>query len=88
MTVQINPKTISRRQFLKKSGWVAAGVTVTVFGFYRVGRANMPALPTFDGPRPQDGLAWVQALVFLPKNGNGARRGLGACSGGGRGIEY
>ncbi len=83
MGVQPNPKPISRRRFLKKSGWVGAGVTVAVFGSYGVVRANMPALPTFDGPGPQDGLAWVQALpdgrirFFCPRMEMGQGAGLG-----------
>lgn len=78
-----DPKSINRRHFLKKSGWVAAGITVASFGAYRVVRANMPALPTFDDPGATDGLAWVQALAdgrirfFCPRMEMGQGAGLG-----------
>lgn len=78
-----DPKSTSRRNFLKKSGWVAAGITVAGFGTYRVVRANMPALPTFDDPGATDGLAWVQALAdgrirfFCPRMEMGQGAGLG-----------
>ena len=84
MEENTNPKSISRRQFLKKSGWVAAGITVAGFGSYRVVRANMPALPTFAAPEATDGAVWVQALsdgrirFFCPRMemGQGASLGL------------
>ena len=85
MVTKTDPKSISRRRFLKKSGWVAAGVTVAVFGSYYVVRANMPALPTFDAPGPKDGVAWVQALAngrirfFCPRMEMGQGAALGLC---------
>ena len=78
-----DPKSISRRHFLKKSSWIAAGITVASFGAYRVVRANMPALPTFDDPGATDGLTWVQALndgrirFFCPRMEMGQGAGLG-----------
>ncbi|WP_114285932.1 molybdopterin cofactor-binding domain-containing protein [Candidatus Halocynthiibacter alkanivorans] len=83
MGKQTDPKPISQRHFLKKSGWVAAGVTVAVYGSYRQVRAKMPALPTFDAPGAQDGVAWVQALAFgrirffCPRMEMGQGAGLG-----------
>lgn len=83
MEKKTDPKSISRRRFLKKSGWIAAGITVTSFGAYRVVRANIPALPTLDGPGATDGLAWIQALpdgrirFFCPRMEMGQGAGLG-----------
>ena len=75
---------INRRSFLKKTGWVAAGVTVTAVVSYPAVRAALPALPTFADPALEDGLAWVQALptgniaFFCPRMemGQGATLGL------------
>jgi len=83
MAIGTEPKKISRRGFLKKTGWVAAGVTVAVFASYPVARAKIPALPTFDGPGAKDGLAWIQALpdgrirFFCPRMEMGQGAGLG-----------
>lgn len=83
MGTQAESKSISRRLFLKKTGWIAAGLTVAAYGSYRVVRANLPALPTFDSPNAQDGAAWVQALddgrirFFCPRMEMGQGAGLG-----------
>ncbi|NRB17806.1 MAG: xanthine dehydrogenase family protein molybdopterin-binding subunit [Rhodobacteraceae bacterium] len=83
MGIQAEPQSISRRLFLKKTGWIATGLTVAAYGSYRVVRANMPALPTFDAPKAQDGAAWVQALAdgrirfFCPRMEMGQGAGLG-----------
>ncbi|VAW12373.1 Isoquinoline 1-oxidoreductase beta subunit [hydrothermal vent metagenome] len=84
MTAPDSPKAINRRSFLKKSGWIAAGVTVTVLASYRVVRSALPALPAFNRPELEDALAWVQALpggrirFFCPRMemGQGATLGL------------
>ena len=45
--------SLSRRQFLIRSGWIGGGLTlVTSCGF-------VPPLPTFDGPAPEDAALWV-----------------------------
>lgn len=54
--------TISRRSFLKKTGWVAAGLTVTAAVAYPFARAAMPIIPTTGIPVLEDGFAWVQAM--------------------------
>jgi len=78
------PRKISRRQFLKRTGWIAAGVTVTVAASYPFIARVIPALPTFADPKLEDGLAWVQVLpggqirFFCPRSemGQGASLGL------------
>ena len=75
---------ISRRGFLVKSGWAAAGVTVTAALGYPVLRAALPALPTTSDPELEDALTWVQALpeggirFYCPRMemGQGASLGL------------
>ncbi|NIZ61072.1 aldehyde oxidase [Sedimentitalea sp. CY04] len=77
-------KSISRRRFLKKTGWVAAGITVASFGAVPVVRDKIPALPTFGAPNDKDGLTWIQILVdgrvrfYCPRMemGQGAALGL------------
>lgn len=84
MPAPADPKAVSRRSFLKKTGWVAAGLTVTAAVSYPFARAAMPVLPTFADPELEDGLAWVQALpdgrirFFCPRMemGQGASLGL------------
>jgi isoquinoline 1-oxidoreductase beta subunit len=69
---------LSRREFLIRTGWVAAGVTVLT------SCSRLPALPTFARPDLDDALLWVQALAdgrirFLcPKSemGQGIKTGL------------
>lgn len=75
-------KTLGRRDFLRRTGWMAAGVTVLA----ACGplRRVLPAMPVFRDPLPEDGLAWVQALpdgkirFFCPRMemGQGASLGL------------
>jgi CO/xanthine dehydrogenase Mo-binding subunit len=48
--------SISRRRFLKVTGWTAAGVTVMYFG----GRHLLSILPSFDMPGDDAGAAWLQ----------------------------
>jgi len=77
-------KFISRRGFLIKSGWVAAGLTVTAIVSYPYVRAALPALPTFSDPELEDAFAWIQVLpggrirFYCPRMemGQGASLGL------------
>jgi isoquinoline 1-oxidoreductase beta subunit len=48
--------SISRRGFLKATGWTAAGVTVIYFG----GRHLLSVVPSFDLPGDDAGAAWLQ----------------------------
>ena len=74
--------TISRRDVLIKSGWLAVGVTV--LSSCSSVRSLLPPLPSLDDPELEDGLAWVQALpsgrirFFCPRMemGQGASLGL------------
>jgi CO/xanthine dehydrogenase Mo-binding subunit len=69
---------LSRREFLIRTGWVAAGATVLA------SCSRLPALPTFARPDLDDALLWVQALpdgrirFLCPKAemGQGIRTGL------------
>ncbi len=69
---------LTRRDFLIRTGWVAAGSTVLASCSW------LPALPTFSPPDLDDGLLWVQALAdgrirfFCPKSemGQGIKTGL------------
>lgn len=78
MPPSIDEPSLSRRQFLVRSGWVASGVTVLS------GCSLIPAMPTLDDPATEDGLAWVQALpdgsirFYCPRMemGQGASLGL------------
>ncbi|NNG05468.1 MAG: xanthine dehydrogenase family protein molybdopterin-binding subunit [Inquilinus sp.] len=73
---------IGRRDFLIKTGWLAAGMTVLTS--CSAARAVWPALPSTDDPEIVDGLAWVQALpggrvrFYCPRMemGQGASLGL------------
>jgi len=49
---------LSRRKFLKRSGWVACGVTVLGVG----GCAVIPALPTFGTSKEEEIYNWVQLM--------------------------
>ena len=48
--------SISRRRFLKATGWTAAGVTL----IYTGGRRVLSQLPSFDVPGDEAGAAWLQ----------------------------
>ena len=48
--------SISRRRFLKATGWTAAGVTL----IYTGGRCVLSQLPSFDVPGEDAGAAWLQ----------------------------
>lgn len=84
MPTSTDPKAISRRRFLKKTGWVAAGLTITAAAAYPLVGSIIPAMPSFGDPEPQDGFAWIQALpgghirFFCPRMemGQGASIGL------------
>lgn len=73
---------LSRRNFLIRTGWLAAGATVLTS--CSALRSVLPALPTFSSPELEDGLAWVQALpdghirFYCPRSemGQGASLGL------------
>ena len=49
---------VSRRRFLKATGWTAAGVTLVYWG----GRSLLSILPSFDVPGENAGAAWLQIL--------------------------
>ncbi len=61
--------TLTRRQLLKNTGWLAAGITVTA----STGCSLLPALPTFGVSSAEDSLMWVQLTpdgrvdFFLPR---------------------
>ncbi|MBT4940252.1 MAG: molybdopterin-dependent oxidoreductase, partial [Rhodospirillaceae bacterium] len=77
-----NSKTMNRRQFLIKSGWLAVGVTATAScsPIY----SSLPALPSTDGPEWADAITWIQimpngkARFYCPRMemGQGAPLGL------------
>lgn len=50
--------SVTRRRFLKATGWVAGGVTVLYFG----GRRLLSTLPSFSMPGEDSGAAWIQIL--------------------------
>jgi hypothetical protein len=50
--------SITRRRFLKATGWTAAGVTVIYLG----GRHLLSVTPSFDVPGDDAGAAWLQIL--------------------------
>jgi CO/xanthine dehydrogenase Mo-binding subunit len=50
--------SITRRRFLKATGWTAAGVTVIYLG----GRHLLSVAPSFDVPGDDAGAAWLQIL--------------------------
>jgi CO/xanthine dehydrogenase Mo-binding subunit len=74
-----HPIGLNRREFLIRTGWLAAGVTV-------LGSCSrlLPALPTRDQPRREDASFWLQALpdgrirFLLPRSemGQGIVTGL------------
>ena len=82
MTLDADIIAIGRRDFLIKSGWLAAGLTVLA-SCGSVG-SFLPALPSTDDPEMQDGLAWIQILpgggvrFYCPRMemGQGATLGL------------
>ena len=84
MANKTDRKPINRRSFLIKSGWVAAGITVTAALGYPVVRAALPALPTTSEPELEDAMTWVQVLpegrirFYCPRMemGQGASLGL------------
>lgn len=84
MTDNESPQKISRRQFLKRTGWVAAGLTAIGAVSLPMVRAATPALPSFGDSEAEDGLTWVQILptgkirFFCPRMemGQGASLGL------------
>lgn len=73
---------LSRRNFLVRTGWLAVGATVLTS--CSALRSVLPALPSFNDPEREDGLAWVQALpdgsirFYCPRSemGQGASLGL------------
>jgi len=50
--------SLTRRRFLKATGWTAAGITVVYFG----GRRLLSILPSIDMPGDDSGAAWIQIL--------------------------
>ncbi len=70
--------TLSRREFLVRTGWVAGGLTVLSSCSW------VPPLPTFGEPGAEDGLTWValqpdgQVRFLLPRAemGQGISTGL------------
>jgi CO/xanthine dehydrogenase Mo-binding subunit len=50
--------SLTRRRFLKATGWTAAGVTILYLG----GRRLLSVLPSFDAPAEDAGAAWLQIL--------------------------
>ena len=50
--------SLSRRRFLKATGWTAAGITVLYLG----GRHVLSVAPSVDLPGDDDGAAWLQIL--------------------------
>ncbi len=78
------PTSLSRRRFLKRTGWAAVGLTVVAAGSYPLVASAVPVLPSLADPDPGDGLAWVQMLpdgrarFFCPRMemGQGASLGL------------
>jgi isoquinoline 1-oxidoreductase beta subunit len=50
--------SVTRRRFLKATGWTAAGVTLLYLG----GRRVLSVLPSFDMPGEDAGAAWLQIL--------------------------
>jgi len=50
--------SLTRRRFLKATGWIAAGVTVLYLG----GRRVLSVVPSFDMPGEDSGAAWLQIL--------------------------
>lgn len=83
MPTSTDPKAISRRRFLKRTGWVAAGLTVTIAASYPFVIAAVPALPSTNEPTLQDAWAWIQALpdgrirFFCPRMEMGQGTGVG-----------
>lgn len=83
MKQRMETKKINRRLFLKKTGWIAAGLTVAAYASYPVMRAKLPAFPTLDAPNTQDGVLWLQAMAdgrirfFCPRMEMGQGAGLG-----------
>lgn len=82
MPAVADPTAISRRGFLIKSGWLAAGMTV--LASCSSVRSMLPALLSTDDPELEDGLSWVQAVpdgrirFYCPRMemGQGAPLGL------------
>ncbi len=83
MGQQVETRKINRRLFLKRTGWVAAGLTVAAYTSYPVVHSTLPALPTFDAPNTQDGVLWLQAMAdgrvrfFCPRMEMGQGAGVG-----------
>ena len=50
MNADDKPTSPSRRRWLKRLGWTAAGLTVVAAGGVPFARANMPVLPSFGDP--------------------------------------
>ena len=82
---KIDAKSISRRGFLKRTGWSAVGVTVISTVALPLSGCVIPALPTRNDPVLEDGVAWVQALpdgrirFFCPRMEMGQGATLGLC---------
>ncbi len=80
MTLVTDMMTLNRREFLKKSGWVAGGITILS------GCSYLPALPTLQTGEKEDALGWIQLLksgellFFCPRSemGQGIETGLTA----------
>jgi CO/xanthine dehydrogenase Mo-binding subunit len=70
---------ISRRRFLKATGWTAAGVTLVYWG----GRSLLSILPSFDVPGENAGAAWLQILpdgrcrMLCPRSEMGQHASIG-----------
>ena len=61
MPATVERGAISRRAFLVKTGWLAAGVTVLTS--CAPVREVLTSLPTRDDPQREDGLAWAEELA-------------------------
>jgi len=75
----INDHTLSRRKFLLRTGWIAAGTTILTSC-----SGLLPVLPTTTAPDAEDGSLWIQIVeggrirFFCPRMemGQGASLGL------------
>ena len=80
MSVSLSSISINRRNFLLKSGWIAAGATVL-----SACSSILPVLPTLDDPELNDALSWIQilpdgrVLFYSPRMEMGQGAALGLC---------
>ncbi len=76
----IHTKTISRRSFLIKCGWVAGGVTILSSC-----SSILPTLPSMNEPEDEDAFSWIQMLpdgrilFYSPRMEMGQGATLGLC---------